>query len=73
MKYNITTEITAMQAWCRENYSNGADTMVECWGVADYADLFDEGEETPAQAWSTLQSLAAIYQDRQSDAVNSAF
>jgi hypothetical protein len=75
MNEKIKTEIKAMQQWCADNYENGADTMVECWSDSDYADLFSfEGEpRTTAQAWETLKSIAAVYQDRQADARNSAF
>ena len=75
MNEQIKTEIEAMKAWCMDNYDKGADTMVECWGDSDYAELFTfEGEpRTTAQAWETLKSIAAVYQDRQADARNSAF
>ena len=28
--------IEAMKQWCMENYSNGADTMADCWEDQDY-------------------------------------
>jgi hypothetical protein len=67
--------IEQMKQWCMDNYTNGADTMVECWTDQDYANLFVfEGKrKTTAQAWKTLKSVAAIYQDQQADARNSAF
>ena len=75
MNEQIKTEIKAMKTWCMDNYSNGADTMVECWSDSDYVDLFTfDGEpRTTAQAWETLKAIAAIYKDRQADAENSAF
>lgn len=67
--------IQAMKDWCMENYENGADTMVECWSTEDYERLFSfEGkDETDAQAWETLKTVAAVYADQQADARNSAF
>ena len=68
--------IEAMKKWCEDNYSNGADTMVECWGDEDYANLFASYDGTPRttkEAWETLKSVAAVYQDQQADARNSAF
>ena len=39
--------IEAMKAWCLDNYTNGADTMAECWSDSDYAELFTfEGEDS---------------------------
>ena len=76
MNEQIKSEVKAMKQWCMDNYENGADTMVECWGDGDYAELFVscKGEpRTTAQAWETLKSIAAVYQDRQADAENSAF
>ena len=75
MNEQIKTEIEAMKKWCMDNYCNGADTMVECWGDEDYADLFAfEGKaKTNAQAWRTLKSISETYQDRQADARKSAF
>jgi hypothetical protein len=71
----IQNEIQAMKQWCMDNYDNGADTMVECWGDSNYADLFTfEGEpRTALEAWETLKTIAAVYKDRQADAENSAF
>lgn len=76
MTNEIQTQIEAMKSWCMDNYSNGADTMVECWIDMDYADLFvsRDGEPlTTEQAWFTLKSIASVYADRQSDAENCAF
>jgi len=68
----MTEQIAAMKTWCEENYSNGADTMIECWGDADYASLWDNNA-TDAQAWDTLRAVASVYADRIADARNSAF
>ena len=67
--------IQAMKDWCMENYSQGADVMVECWSTEDYAALFSfEGKDkTDAQAWNTLKAIADVYADQQADARNSAF
>ena len=75
MNKQIKTEVEAMKQWCMDNYSNGADTMVECWSDTDYADLFAfEGEScTTAEAWNTLKRISAVYKERQADAENSAF
>jgi hypothetical protein len=68
--------IEEMKAWCLENYTNGADTMAECWSTSDFADLFtdmDGQPQTTAQAWDMLKRLAGVYSERQADARNSAF
>ena len=72
----MNAEIEAMKRWCEEHYEQGADTMVECWADEDYAKLFTSHDGKPLtkrQAWRTLKSVAAVYQDRQADARNSAF
>jgi hypothetical protein len=71
----MNDEIKAMKQWCMDNYDKGADTMVECWGDEDYANLFIfEGEpRTALGAWETLKTIAAVYQDRQADARNSVY
>lgn len=71
----IQNEIQAMKQWCMDNYDNGADTMVECWGDSNYADLFvqDGVPHTKEEAWDLLTRIAAVYKDRQADAENSAF
>lgn len=67
--------IQAMKDWCMDNYSQGADTMVECWSTEDYERLFSfEGEaHTDEQAWEILKAIASVYADQQADARNSAF
>jgi hypothetical protein len=67
----IQTEITAMKQWCMDNYDKGADTMVECWGDHDYEELF--ASNTTEEAWDLLKRIVAVYDERQSDAENSAF
>lgn len=81
MSEKITTvaaEVEKMKAWCMDNYENGADTMVECWGNEDYERMFaydDYSKRTPtvAEAWDVLKSVAEVYLDRQADARNSSF
>lgn len=77
----MNEQIALMMKWCEENYSKGADVMVECWEEEDFADLWVpllDAHSSPyvisdADAWETLKSLASVYEDRQADAINSAF
>ena len=68
----MNEQIVAMKKWCEDNYSNGADTMIECWDDSNYASLWDDGA-TDEQAWETLRAVASVYADRIADAKNSAF
>jgi hypothetical protein len=70
---NTQKHIEAMKEWCMENYSNGADTMAECWEDEDYEDLFASCDGNPDDAWLALKTLAEVYSDQQADARNSAF
>ncbi len=63
----IKTEVKLMKAWCEENYSNGADTMVECWTDEDYAKLFED-TDCAEGAWRTLKDVAEVFAERQADA-----
>ena len=72
MSENRDRQILAMRQWCLDHYSEGGDTMVECWEHAQYAALFDDNA-TDAQAWNTLKAIASVYAERQSDAISSAF
>ena len=70
---NIQAEIAAMKKWCDDNYSNGADTMVECWADEDYAKLFTDHAGAPLgkrAAWKTLKDVASVYRERQADAAH---
>ena len=67
----MQAEIAAMKQWCEENYSNGADTMVECWSDDDYANLFTSHDGKPldaSAAWERLKRVASVYRERQADA-----
>jgi hypothetical protein len=64
---NDTQAIQALKDWALANYENGADTIVECWGTSDYVELICKHG---ADALSILQSIAAVYADRQADARN---
>jgi hypothetical protein len=63
---DIKAEVAAMKKWCEDNYSKGADTMVECWSDDDYAQLLQG--KTKRAAWQLLKRLASVYRERQSDA-----
>jgi hypothetical protein len=65
-------QVLAMRQWCLDHYSEGADVMVECWDQAQYAALFDDNA-TDAEAWDRLKTIASVYDERQADAINSAF
>jgi hypothetical protein len=62
------THIEQMKTWCLENYENGADTMVECWGDADYQALLDNCDGSLSDALSVLKGIAGAYADQQADA-----
>ena len=64
----IKAEVTLMKAWCQDNYSNGADTMVECWGDAEYEEML-QGRTTRA-AWQLLKRIVSVYRERQADAAH---
>ena len=34
--------IRRLEAFCMENYENGYDTCVECWGKADYEEFIND-------------------------------
>lgn len=60
--------IANMKAWCLENYENGADTMVECWGDEDYKEMIEGCTKTGTDPWGVLKTIAGVYADRQADA-----
>jgi hypothetical protein len=43
--------IKALEKWASDNYENGADYVIECWGDEDYINLLEkEGSFTKALA-----------------------
>lgn len=60
--------IKQLKAWCLENYENGADTMIECWGNEEYQELLDDCDGNLAEALDILRGLASVYADQQADA-----
>lgn len=69
----LDQKIEALRLWASDNYENGADTFVECWGTSDYVRCLDQHEGDYAEALETLKACASIYLDRQADARNSAW
>ena len=59
--------ISEMKEWCLRHYEVGADTMVECWGDEDYANIITAAPSVE-QAWSVLKSITSVYFERQCDA-----
>jgi hypothetical protein len=60
--------IDQMKIWCLANYESGADTMIECWGDADYQKLLDDCDGSLSDALSVLKGIAGAYADQQADA-----
>jgi hypothetical protein len=64
--------IVRLREWCEDNYTNGADTMVECWMDSDFLDTLVDpytGEQNAEfYALSILKSVAEVYADWQADA-----
>jgi len=66
----MEAKITKLRKWCEDNYSNGADTMVECWGISDYEDLLNSNNGDYKKSLKVLKGVASVYLDRQHDAEN---
>jgi len=60
--------IAALKKWCEDNYSNGADTMVECWETKDYEGLLERLNDDYEAALNVLQRLSSVYRDQHADA-----
>ncbi len=66
-------KIEALKEWAKNNYNNGADTMVECWDDSNYRTLLDDCNGSLPEALAIAKDVADVWLDRQADAVNSAF
>lgn len=64
----LDEKIAKLQSWCNDNYTRGADTMVECWDRADYEKLLANSDGSPRRALQTLKRVASVYRDQQADA-----
>lgn len=66
-----------VHAHAKEHYSEGGwDVLVECWSVVDIAKRLAADSTAPSTADAAVDSFRAVvdvWQDRQADAVNSAF
>ena len=60
--------IERMKFWAMENYTNGADTFIECWSDDEYLELFNEHGGNLGECLKTLKALASVYKERQADA-----
>jgi hypothetical protein len=68
-----TEKIEKLKKWSKDNYNNGADTMVECWDDFNYEDLLKDAKGDFEYAFEVLRAVAEVYKDRQDDAINSQF
>ena len=66
-------KIAKLKSWCEANYTNGADTMVECWDAKDYADSLARHDGSYRETLATLKAVASVYLDRQANARNERF
>lgn len=65
--------ISTLIAYAEANYTNGMDTFVECYSVADYQELLDENGGDVDATKAFMDEIADVYRDRQADARNSSF
>lgn len=65
---DATNWIAQAKAWALENYTNGADTLVECWDTSDYQKAWDDCAGVEHDAWDLLKTLCSIWSEQQADA-----
>lgn len=68
----LIAKTVALRQWCLDNYTRGADTMVECWDDADFHDLLVEQDFSVEKSKEVLERVASVYRDRQADAAHHA-
>lgn len=64
----LIAKTATLKQWCLDNYTNGADTMVECWEDADFHDLLVENDFSVEKSLEVLARVASVYRDQQADA-----
>ena len=61
-------KIQAMKDWANANYEKGADTIVECWSVADLEKILAGAGGDLAKVLKFMGDLASVWAERQADA-----
>jgi hypothetical protein len=57
--------------YAQEHYNDGGwDVIVECWTIQTIMDALED-DETKEEALQSFKDLAAVWSERQADAVNS--
>lgn len=69
-----TQEIAkAIVTYAKDHYEDGGwDVLVECWSLPEIEELIPEGTSL-SDALASFQSLAAVWAERQADAIHSAY
>lgn len=59
--------------YAQEHYNDGGwDVIVECWTIDDIMEQIEDGE-SKEDVLNNFKSTAAVWADRQNDAVNSVW
>jgi hypothetical protein len=57
--------------YAKEHYGDGGwDVIVECWSIEDIMETIED-DESQEEALNSFKSVAAVWADRQADAINS--
>ena len=65
---DVLFDIEDMKQWCLENYENGGDVAVECWGDNEWYLLATQCEYDTEKMWRVVKDLAEIYEDQRANA-----
>jgi hypothetical protein len=73
-KPQLTKEesIAAMKKWALDNYDTGGDTVVECWGDAEWNEHWEE-YPTHAKAFKELKYLCKLWKEHGDEIRATAF
>ena len=59
--------------YAQEHYNDGGwDVIVECWTIDDIMEQIEDGE-SKEDVLNNFKSTAAVWADREADAINSAW
>ena len=65
--------IIKLKAYAEANYDNGMDVFVECNGEQEWQELVDQNGGDMEKCKAEMRELSDYYEERQQDAINSAF
>jgi hypothetical protein len=61
---DLTKMVADLKQWCIDNYEQGGDRMIECWGTDEYLKILELNDNNYDKALADIKEVAASWVEK---------